>query len=162
MSEAENELRYEDFVQARQLYWKQGVKNFGDDVVLPHFENVEPGTGDQGFLLYSPGSRGISAVFEDDAATGWFYLYDASQKKILRGTHVYDRRLLIVAEDEVDIGWAVDESVCGLAVFGQFRAFLGVTDELEMRKALRNADESGIPERDWPRGFENYRAQKIN
>ena len=162
MSEATPELRYEDFVRARKLYWKQQAKNLGSDVVLPNFDKVELGADDSSFILSSPGPAGISAVFEDDANTGWFYLYDASQKKILRCTHIYNRANATVQEDEVDIGWAADESVCGLAVWGQFRAFLGISNALEKRKPIVNADDPGISAQDWPPGFEHYVEKKLD
>ena len=46
----------------------------------------------------------------------------------------------------MDIGWAVDGSTCGLAVWGEFRAFLGVTNSLVVRKTVvMDAEENGIP-----------------
>jgi len=161
MSEADAELSYEDFVGARKLYWMQEAKNLGQDVTLPDFEKVGPGPDDSSFILSSPGPKGIWAVFEDERVTGWFYLYDSSQKKILRCTHIYNRSNVAVEADEVDVGWAADESACGLAVFGQFRAFLGVSSDLQKRKPIRDADEDGIYAEDWPSGFEHYLEKKI-
>jgi len=162
MSDADIELSYEDFVRARKLYWMQEAKNLGQDVTLPDFEKVELGPDDSSFILSSPGPEGIWAVFEDETATGWFYLYDASQKKILRSTHVYNRCNVAVGDDEIDIGWSADDSVCGLAVFGQFRAFLGVSSDLQKRKPIRDADEDGFYAQDWPPGFEHYLEKRID
>ena len=156
MSDATPELAYEEFVRARKLYWKQEAKSLGNHAVLPDFEKVEIGAGDSNFILYSPGPDGIFAVFEDRAETGWFYLYGQTQKKILRCTHVYNRSNVAVGEDEVDVGWAADDSACGIAIFGRFRAFLGISNDLEIRKPIMSADENGISERDWPPGFEHY------
>jgi hypothetical protein len=156
MSEAIPELAYEEFVRARKLYWNQEAKNLGSDVVPPDFEKVGIGDDDSHFMLYSPGPNGILAVFEDRAETGWFYVYAQTQKKILRCTHVYNRSNVAVEEDKVDIGWAADDSACGLAVFGQFRAFLGISNDLETRKPMMSADEDGICAEDWPPGFEHY------
>jgi Uncharacterized protein conserved in bacteria (DUF2251) len=156
MSEAIPELAYEEFVRARKLFWKQEAKSLGSDVVPPESEKVQSGKDNSNFILYSPGPNGIFAVFEDSAETGWFYVYAQAQKKILRSTHVYNRSNVAVEEDEVDVGWAADDSACGLAVFGQFRAFLGVSSGLEIRKPVMSAGEDGICSQDWPSGFEHY------
>jgi hypothetical protein len=156
MSEAIPELAYEEFVRARKLYWKQEAKGHGSGAVPPEFEKVVIGADVSNFILYSPGPDGIFAVFEDSAETGWFYVYGQTQKKILRSTQVYNRSDVAVMEEEVDVGWAADESACGIAVFGQFRAFLGVSNDLEIRKPIMSADEDGIRAQDWPPGFEHY------
>ena len=156
MSEAIPELANEEFVRARNLYWKHEAKSRGDGAVPPEFEKVGIGEHGSNFILYSPGPGGIFAVFEDGAETGWFYLYAQAQKKILRCAHIYDRCSVAVGEDEVDIGWAADDSVCGIAVFGQFRAFLGISSDLEIRKPMMGADEDGISTQLWPPGFEHY------
>jgi hypothetical protein len=162
MNEAIPELSYEDFVRARKLHWKQEAKSLGDDVVLPVFENVETGPNDSNFILCSPGLPGVLGVFEDASETGWLYLYDVAQKRILRCTHVYNRANVAVQADEVDIGWAADDLVCGLAVWGQFRAFLGIRNNLEMRKPIATPDEPGILAQDWPPGFEHYLDKKLD
>jgi hypothetical protein len=162
MSKAIPELAYEEFVRARKLYWKQEAKSLGSGVVPPEFEKVEIGKDESNFILYSPGPDGIFAVFEDGAETGWFYLYDQTQKKILRCAHVYNRSNVPAGEDEVDVGWAADDSACGIAVFGQFRAFLGVSSDLEIRKPIMSADEDGICAQDWPPGFEHYLENRPN
>jgi hypothetical protein len=156
MSEAIHELAYEEFVRARKLYWKQEAKSLGSSVVPPEFEKVAIGAHASNFILYSPGPDGIFAVFEDSAETGWFYVYGQTQKKILRSTQVYNRSDVAVMEDEVDVGWAADDSACGIAVFGQFRAFVGISSDLEIRKPIMSADEDGICAQDWPPGFEHY------
>ena len=156
MSEAIPELAYEEFVRVRKVFWIQQAKSFDSDVVMPDFEKVETGEDDSNFILYSPGPSGVFAVFEDSAETGWFYLYAQEQKKILRRTHVYNRSNVAVEADEVDVGWASDESACGVAVFEQFRAFLGISQDLEIRKPVMSADEDGIYAHNWPPGFEHY------
>jgi len=156
MSETIPELANEEFVRARKQYWKEDAKSLGSGVVPPDFEKVGIGADHNNFILYSPGPGGIFAVFEDGAEAGWFYLYGQTQKMILRSAHVYARSNVAVGEDEVDIGWAADDSVCGIAIFGQFRAFLGISRDLEIRKPIMSADEDGISAQDWPPGFEHY------
>ena len=148
MSEAIPELANEEFVRARKLYWKHEAKSLGDGAVPPEFEKVGIEEDGSNFILYSPGPGGIFAVFEDGAETGWFYLYAQAQEKILRCAHIYNRCNVAVGEDEVDIGWAADDSTCGIAVFGQFRAFLGIASDLEIRKPIVSVDEDGISTQD--------------
>ena len=160
MNEELLDLSYEEFVRARKLYWQ--AKNAGKDAVLPECGRVLMAADDSNFMLYAPGPEGIFAVFEDTDQTGWFYLYSAQQKKILRSTDIYNRANVAVEEDVVDMGWAVDGSACGLAVWGEFRAFLGISNDLAIGKPVRNAEEDGIPAADWPRGFERYLETNID
>ena len=162
MPEELSELSYEEFVRARQRHWQREVKRDSPDAVLPELERTPLGEDGSSFMLYAPGPEGIFAVFEDSEQAGWFYLYGAKQGKILRCTHIYNRANVAVEEDVVDIGWAVDGSACGLAVWGEFRAFLAVSKDLEMRKPVLNAEEDGIPASDWPAGFERYLEKKIH
>jgi hypothetical protein len=162
MNEELPELSYEEFVRARKLHWEQEAKKAGKDAVLPESGAVPMASDDSNFMMYAPGPEGIFAVFEDTDQTGWFYLYSAPQRKILRGTDIYNRANVAVDEDVVDIGWAVDGSACGLAVWGEFRAFLGISNDLAMRKPVLNAQEDGIPSSDWPAGFERYLEEKID
>jgi hypothetical protein len=161
MTEADSEITYDDFVRARKLYWKQEAKKLGSEVELPEFDKVELGAEDSNFLLYSAGPGGLFAVFEDAAETGWFYLYKASDGRIVKCTHVYNRATVAVDEEVIDIGWAADNSACGIAVWGQFRAFLGVSSDLHLRKPLRSADEDGIYASEWPAGFDHYLEKKV-
>ncbi len=162
MNEELSELSYEEFVRARELYWQQETKVAGKGPILPENGTGHIGEDDSNFMLYAPGPEGVFAVFEDSDQTGWFYLYSAKQRAILKGAQIYNRANVVVDEDVVDIGWAVDGSACGLAVWGEFRAFLGVSKDLEVRKPVMNAEEDGIPVNDWPAGFERYLEKKID
>ena len=162
MTEELPELRYEEFVRARNLHWQGEAKKLGPDVVIPKFDEVPRGNDDSNFMLYAPGPDGIFAVFEDSAESGWFYLYGAKQRAIMKCTHIYNRANVAVDEDVVDIGWAGDGSACGLAVWGEFRAFLGVSKDLEICKQVKNAEEDGIPVSDWPAGFDRYLEKEID
>lgn len=165
MNEELSELSYEDFVRARNLYWQQeAAKNAGNDAPSAESGGATPGAGDDAgnFMLYSPGPEGVFAVFEDSGRSGWFYLYGEAPKKILKCAHIYNRSKVAVDEDLVDIGWAADGSACGLAVWGEFRAFLGVSKDLEMRKPVMHSEERGIPASDWPAGFERYLEKKMD
>ena len=162
MNEELSELSYEEFVRARKLHWQEEVRNTGSAAVTPENEATLTGEDASNFMLYSPGPEGFFAVFEDSGLAGWFYLYSAQQKKILKCADIYNRANVVVDEDVVDIGWAVDGSACGLAVWGEFRAFLGVSNDLELRKPVMNAEENGIPAIEWPAGFDRYLEPKID
>lgn len=113
-------------------------------------------------MLYSAGPDQILAVFEHTEQSGWFYLFDATQGRVLKGAHIYDLESEGISEEFVDIGWAADDSACGLALWGEFRAFLGISDDLEVSKPMTSADEEGIPSSQWPAGFEHYLEPKID
>jgi hypothetical protein len=162
MNEELSELSYEEFVRARQRHWQQEVKRVSPDAVLSELERAPLGEDASNFMLYAPGPEGFFAVFEDSDDTGWLYLYSVKQRAILKCTHIYNRANVVVEADVVDIGWAADGSACGLAVWGEFRAFLGVSNDLEMRKPVMDAEEHGIPAVDWPAGFERYLEKKID
>jgi len=162
MNEELSELSYEEFVRARQHHWQQEVKRDSPDAALPELERAPLGEDASNFMLYAPGPEGFFAVFEDSDNTGWLYLYGVKQRAILKCTHIYNRAHVVVEADVVDIGWAADGSACGLAVWGEFRAFLGVSNDLEMRKPVMDAVERGIPPSDWPAGFERYLEPKID
>jgi Uncharacterized protein conserved in bacteria (DUF2251) len=161
MTEELSELSFEEFVRARKLYWQQEAQEPEAGVLVPEFRKGIRGDAASNFTLYAPGPEGVFAVFEDSAETGWFYLYGAKKHAIIKCAHIYNRANVIVDEDVVDIGWAADGSACGLAVWGEFRAFLGVSNDLKIRKPVQDAEERGIPAGDWPAGFERYLEEKI-
>jgi hypothetical protein len=162
MNEELSELNYDDFVRARTLHWQQAAQTGAKETVLKENGAAAKTEDNSNFMLYAPGPEGIFAVFEDAAEAGWFYLYAAKQRAIAKCAHIYHRANVVVDEDVVDIGWAVDGSACGLAVWGEFRAFLGVANDLKMVKPVMDAEERGIPPSDWPAGFDRYLETKID
>jgi hypothetical protein len=162
MPDQNAELSYEDFARARKLYWQPGVKCIGNGALPPNSDSTSLVRDGSDFMLYSAGPPGIFAVFEDFDQKGWFYLYDARQQKILKSAYVYNRANVAVVEDVIDIGWAADDSSCGLAVWGEFRAFLGISNDVHIERPLTSADEDGIPSAKWPAGFELYLEKKMD
>lgn len=151
MNERTPELNYQEFVRARKQFRGPGIA-----------QAATPSGGDDDIMLYSAGPDPFFAVFEQSQGAGSFYLFDAKQKRILKASRIYDRASVAVEEDIVDIGWAADDSACGLALWGEFRAFLGVSNNLESCKPMMHADEDGIPSTEWPAGFEHYFEPKID
>jgi len=161
MNEELPELSYQEFVCARKLYRQQEAKNAAQGGAAKSLEKAPLVDEDSKFVLYSAGPEGVFAVFEEFDDAGFFYLYDAKRRTILKAAHIYDRKNVAVEEDIVDIGWAADDSSCGLALWGEFRAFLGISNNVELRKPMTDSEERGIPVSEWPAGFEHYQEQKI-
>jgi hypothetical protein len=162
MNEELPELSYQDFVLARKLHRKEAAKSVANNAAAPDVEKKALPDEDSKFILYSDGPDGVFAVFEDSDQTGWFYLYDALQRKILKAAHIYDSANLVVEEDIVDIGWAADDSACGLALWGEFRAFFGLSKEFTLVKPVTDSEERGIPPAEWPAGFDHYVEKKFD
>jgi Uncharacterized protein conserved in bacteria (DUF2251) len=162
MTEEFSELNYQDFVLARKLHRQQETKSAARDASAPESAKEPLLEEDSKFILYSDGPDGIFAVFEDTDQTGWFYLYDANQRKILQSAHIYNHAEVIVEEDIVDIGWAADDSACGLALWGEFRAFFGLSNDFTLLKPLTDPEERGIPPAEWPAGFGHYIEKKFD
>lgn len=162
MNEELPELSYQEFVQARKLHRQQTAADAAGGAAAVEADDTPILEEDSKFILYSDGPDGIYAVFEDSEQTGWFYLYDAPQKKILKAAHVYDRANVAVEEDIVDIGWAADDSACGLALWGEFRAFFGLANDLVLLKPVTDSEERGIQPAEWPAGFEHYLEKKFD
>jgi hypothetical protein len=158
MNEELPELSYQDFVLARKLHRQDAANN----AAAPEAEKTALLDEDSKFILYSDGPDGIFAVIEDSDQTGWFYLYDATKRKILKAAHIYDRAKVAVEEDIVDIGWAADDSACGLALWGEFRAFFGLSNDLVLLKPVTDSRERGIPPAEWPAGFDHYVEKKFD
>lgn len=143
------ELNYQEFVRARKLFQRRT-------------DSLSASSPNKSLMLYSGGPDHIFAVFEQSQQSGWFYLFDAKRQRILKGVHIYRRESIEINEEFVDIGWSADDSACGLALWGEFRAFLGISNDLEISKPLVNAEEDGIPPNGWPAGFEHYLEPKID
>ncbi len=163
MNEELSELSYDEFVRARKLHWRQEPKK----------RQERSGSG-QKMARTSGGERTTVSCCMRRARKEFlpclripvkpvgFISTASSRRTILKCAHIYNRANVAVDEDVVDIGWAADGSACGLAVWGEFRAFLGVSKDLEIRKPVVNAEEDGIPAGDWPAGFDRYLEEKID
>lgn len=161
MPEDRAELSFEEFVRARKACRRQAQADSGD-ATSPQSQASSPAQDGGDFLLYSAGPRGLFAVFEDFERSGWFYLYDAQQRKILKSARIYDRENVLVQEEVVDIGWAANDSACGLALWGEFRAFFALSGDVELHKPMHDSEERGIPAEKWPPGFEHYLEKKVD
>lgn len=162
MPDENTELVFEDFVRARKLYWEQEAGNTAGGAASPKSSGASLAQDGGDFILYSAGPRGIFGVLEDFDESGWFYLYDAKQRKVWKSALIYERANVLVQEEVVDIAWAADDSACGLALWGEFRAFFGLSSNLQLLKPVMDSEERGIPAAEWPAGFEQYLEKKID
>ena len=151
MKDQAPELNYQEFVRVRKLFRHQTESR-----------SFAALGADESLMLYSAGPDHLFAVFEQSQQSGWFYLFDAKQQRILKGVHIYSHESININEEFVDIGWSADDSACGLALWGEFRAFLGISSDLQTGKPMTNADEEGIPSSEWPAGFQHYLEPKID
>lgn len=153
MSQPLSDFRYGDFVRARKLHWKQEAKSLGSEIEVPDFQQIELGGDDSNFIISSRGPNGVFGVFEDANDTGWLYLFDANRRAILRCLPVYNRSNVAVEADDVIVTWSKDEETCSVAVWDQMRAFLGISNGVEMKKAVLNRESHGFYTNEWPDGF---------
>src|SRR5436305_14534344 len=109
------------FMRAREGYWK--------DIVKQH-EKIEPRTEEEtpaetNFISYEKGPDRLFAVFEDDNATGYLYLYDSETGNMVRHLHVYDRsQKLDVSPRDVEVAWSEDGAKCGLIIWNEMRGII--------------------------------------
>jgi hypothetical protein len=162
MSDEKAELSYEAFARARKFYWQPEPAKAADDGARPNPNGTSLARDGSDFMLYSAGPRGLFAVFEDFDHKGWFYLYDGEKQRVMKSAYIYNRENVTVEEDVIDIGWAADDSCCGLAVWGEFRAFLGITNDVHLERPVTGEEEQGIPSGKWPPGFELYLEKKTD
>ena len=134
----------------------QEAKRLGSDVTIPRSDKLNLGSEESNFVSSSEGPLGIFGAFEDGHETGWFYLFDARLRKIVKCAHIYNSSNASVGAEDVDVVWDASNAACGVAVRGQFRAFLGLAEDLELRKPIVDRNMDGVYADDWTPGFERY------
>ncbi|HZR30119.1 MAG TPA: DUF2251 domain-containing protein [Terriglobales bacterium] len=148
----EDYLDQKQFIQARQRYWKEMVKQ--------HEPNAQPGGEDEtpietNFIVYSKGPNGWFAVFEDDGETGYLYLYNSEHQKVARHLHIYDcSEKLNVAAKDVKVMWSKDGTKCGVMIWNKMRGIINLKGA-EGRVWMENRDTPGIGDQEWLSGFDS-------
>lgn len=122
------------------------------DLKVPELAEFELDKNDSAFIHECQGPNGVFGVFEDAVDTGWLYLYSATELRILNSTRVYNRCNVTVDADDVDLVWSSDLTTCGVAIWAQMRAFLGI-DGTELRRPVLSKETPGFQHREWPIGF---------
>ncbi len=121
---------------------------------VPDLHAIDLSDHDSDYIVSTTGPNNVVAVFEDSGDVGWFYLYDSLEHRIINCTHIYNRSDVGVAASDVDVLWSDDREIGGVAVFAEMRAFLGVTNGIQMRQPIRGSNTPGIPVDQWPKGFQ--------
>jgi hypothetical protein len=143
----------EDFVRTRKRHWMQEAQQHDKAVAVPDINQIRLTADDSNFIISAPGATGIEAVFEDSTEVGWFYVYDVVGRRILNGTHVYNRTDVQVDSEDVDVLWSNDPETGAVAIWAEMRAFLGRHDRLQIRAQVKNRNTPGIAADEWPPGF---------
>lgn len=147
----EDYLDQDQFIRARQRYWKEMVKD--------HEPGTQPLPEDQtpiqtNFILYASGPNKTFAVFEDDGKSGYLYLYSSAEQTVLRFLHVYDRsRSIDVAPGDVQVMWAAGGTKCGVAIWDKMRGIIDLASGGEGRVWMESRDTPGIGDQKWLEGF---------
>lgn len=143
-------LDHNQFIRARQRYWKEMVKKY---------ENVEPRSEQEtpiatNFIRYVKGPDHLFAVFEDDGGTGYLYAFDGEQRKVMRHLHLYDRsEELPVLPSDVRVLWDKSGSKCAVEIWGKMRGIVDIEKGREGRVWLQSRDTPGIADAEWLSGF---------
>jgi hypothetical protein len=107
------------------------------------------------FVVEKEGPPGLFAVFEDDADTGYLYLYEPGGREIFRHLHVYDRTpRLTVSEPAIDVIWSEGNRKCGVMVRGQMMGIIDLENDREGRVWMESDDTPGIDDKEWLQGFQ--------
>jgi hypothetical protein len=154
LSGFENYLDQNHFIRARQRYWKEIVRQY---------ENIKPrpeegAAIETNFVHYKKGPDSLFAVFEDDNATGYLYLYDLYDSQagsVARHLHLYDRSpKLTVASRDVEVVWSEDGAKCGAIIWDKLRGIIDRAKDRPGRVWMESKDSPGINDQEWLTGFE--------
>ena len=146
----ENYLDQDQFIQARKKYWMEMIKQYE--------ANTNPCGDDEtstetNFILNSNGPDKSRAIFEDDGATGYLYLYDLEEEKVLRHLHIYDRsENLNISPQDIQLMWSNNGKKCGVVIWKKMRGIIDQEDG-EGRVWMENRDTPGIEDQKWLSGF---------
>jgi len=142
----------DQFIRARQRFWKLKVLEYDADA-QPRPENETP--IETNFIVFEKGANDLFAVFEDDGDTGYLYVFDAAEHKILSSLQLYDQaRALNVTREEVWVVWSTDGTKCGAIIWSKMRGIIDRVKHQEGRVKLEDRDTPGIVDQDWLSGFE--------
>jgi hypothetical protein len=138
------------FIRARQRYWKRLVQQ--NEGVEPTPEEKTP--IETNFIREAKGPGTLFAVFEDEGATGYLYLFDLAAQDILTHLHIYDvsEKLRVAAED-VTVTWNMNGEKCGVAIWRKMRGIIDLEKGKEGRVWLQDRETPGIGDTEWLSGF---------
>lgn len=145
-------LDQNQFIRARQRYWKRMAKRFDPSAQINEEDETPIETN---FVVNAPGPDELFAVFEDNRETGYLYLYDSKEQRAVEHLLIYDRseEVNVVVRD-LWVGWSDDGAKCGVAVWNKMRGIIDRVKKQEGRIKLESRSTPGIIDPDWLKGFE--------
>ena len=147
----ENYLDREQFIRARQRFWKEKARVREPGV---HLSPETDSPVETELVVYEKGPAQLFAVFEDDRDTGYLYILDAAEQKILQRLQVYDdARTLSISPEDVQVVWSEGGNKCGVLIWNEMRGVIDLAEKKEGRVKLENRGTPGIADSDWLRGF---------
>jgi hypothetical protein len=145
-------LDQNQFIRARQRYWKRMAKHFDPSAQISEEEETPIETN---FVFYATGPDDLFAVFEDNSETGYLYLYDCRAQRVFEHLLIYDRSKEVnVVIGDVWVGWSEDGTKCGVAVWNKMRGIIDRVKKVEGRIKLESRRTPGIVDPEWLKGFE--------
>jgi hypothetical protein len=162
MSQSFTTSEYEDFLRARMTFWKTEARKVDPTLAVAPTSEVELEENSSHFAVSCAGPAEIVAILEDSDEVGWLYLYEPLGQRRLRCSHVYNRQCANVEADDIDVVWSMDHQTCGVAIWGQFYVFLGISNGVRMRKRIQDKDSDGFYFQEWPDGFQHFLAEEEN
>jgi hypothetical protein len=149
LSGFEDYLDQDQFIRARQLYWKEMARRYDTNAKITPEQETPLTTN---FILYSTGPDDLFAVFEDDGKTGYLYLYNSAEKKPLEHLLIYDA--VKVVPQDIWVGWSENGAKCGVAIWNKMRGIIDRIKKQEGRVKLESRNTPGIDDEEWLNGFE--------
>jgi hypothetical protein len=145
-------LDQNQFIRARQRYWKRMAKRLDPSAQINEEEETPIETD---FVINATGPDDLLAVFEDNRETGYLYLYDSKEHRVVEHLLIYDRseEVNVVARD-LWVGWSDDGAKCGVAVWNKMRGIIDRVKKQEGRIKLESRSTPGIVDPEWLKGFE--------
>jgi len=139
------------FLRSRRRYWGEMVRRHSGSEPMPEQTSL-PETN---FTVYEKGQGNSFGIFEDDGETGYLYIYEPSNGKILQHLHLYDRSPYIdVSPQDVHVTWSSDHTKCGVIIWDQMRGIIDVKAGREGRVWIESRQTPGIGEQSWLAGFQ--------
>ena len=142
----------EQFIRARQRFWKQKIKEYDPDA-SPHPEDENP--IETNFIIFDKGPDDLFAVFEDDGDTGYLYVFVVADQQIRQRVQIYDKaEILNVGPEDVRVMWSEDGTKCGVLIWNKMRGIINCAENQEGRVKLESRETPGVGDAEWLRGFE--------
>ena len=107
------------------------------------------------FVSDTDGPEEYNGFFEDDGDTGYLYVSDRREKKIVQHLQIYvNSPDLSVNESDVEVVWSTDGTRCGVRIWGALRGVIDVRFGTQARAFVTSRDSDPIHAAEWSAGFD--------